>query len=105
MATIPKGAAVPSDHLKSAAQIEAEGIATVDVVWREHTFTVTADPDDWTVETTLAFEEGKAASGVRLILGPDQWAELLKDKPRNKDLGDLFESIAKALGLGDHAGE
>jgi hypothetical protein len=41
---------------------------------------------------------------VRLILGPDQWAELMKDKPRNKDLGDLFETIAKALGLGDDAG-
>lgn len=94
MTAIPKGATVPADHKKSAAQIEAEGIATAEVVWREHTFTVVADPDDWTVETTIAFEEGKAASGVRLILGPDQWAELLKDKPRNRDIGDLFEHIA-----------
>jgi len=100
MTTIPKGATVPADHNKSAAQIEAEGIETTDVEWRGHTFTVSTDPDNWSVETTLAFEEGKAASGVRSILGPKQWAEFMKSKPVNRDMADLFNEIAKALGLG-----
>ena len=99
MTTIPKGATVPTDHKKPAAQIEAEGGAATDVVWRGHTFTVDADPDNWAVETTLAFEEGKAASGIRSILGPKQWAEFMKSKPVNRDMGDLFNEIAKALGL------
>ena len=94
----------PQDHKKSAAQIEAEGIATVEVEWRGHTFTVTADPDDWPVETMLAFEEGKAASGVRGMLGATQWAELMKSKPRTRDLSDLFSAIAAAMGL-NTAGE
>lgn len=101
MATIPKGATVPDDHKKSAAQIEAEGIPTVDIVWRDHTFTVGSDPDDWEVETTLAFEEGKVITGVRALLGKEQWAEFLKTKPRNRDTGELFDVLAKELGLGD----
>lgn len=99
MTNIPKGATVPSDHLKSAAQIEAEGIAEIEVQWRTLTFTVAAEADDWSVETTLAFEEGKAASGVRGILGPEQWGELMETNPRNRDLGELFDAIAAALGL------
>ena len=104
MTAVPRGATKPTDHLKSAAQLEAEGVGTTDVPWRAHTFTVPTDADDWTVETTLAFEEGKAASGVRLMLGDRQWAELIKDRPRNRDLADLFDTIAKALGL-ESAGE
>lgn len=99
MPEIPKGATVPTDHNKSAAQIEAEGGGTTDVVWRDFSFTVATDPDNWAVETTLAFEEGKAASGIRSILGPKQWAEFMKSKPVNRDMGELFNEIAKTLGL------
>ena len=90
---------IPQDHLKPAAQIEAEGLAMTDIEWRGHTFTVLTDPDDWSVDATLAFEEGKPASGVRTVLGKEQWAELMKSKPINRDLGDLFDTLAEALGL------
>lgn len=97
MPTAPKQ---PADHQKSAAQIEAEGVETGEVKWRAHTFTaLVKDPDDWPVEVTMAFEEGKAATGVRLMLGKEQWAELMKDKPRNRDLGELFDAIAETFGL------
>jgi len=88
----------PQDHKKPAAQAEAEGGPT-DVVWRDHTFTVESDPDDWPVTVTLAFEEGKAMTGVRDLLGSEQWAELLRDKPTNRDIGDLFDTMAAVLGL------
>ena len=104
MTDIPKGAKAPTDHLKSAAQIEAEGIPMSEVVWRDHTFRVLSELEDWTVATTLAFEEGKATIGVRGILGPIQWAELMKTKPLVKDLTELFDAIAKAIGL-NTAGE
>lgn len=101
MTTAPKS---PQDHKKPAAQLEAEGEPKTVVGWRGHEFTVPSDPDDWTVETTLAFEEGKPASAVRGVLGPTQWAVVMKERPRNRDLGELFNAIAAALGL-DSAGE
>ena len=103
MTTIPKGATVPADHNKPSAYTEME-LVDIGVTWRGHLFVIAADPDNWSVETTLAFEEGKAATGVRSILGPKQWAEFMKSKPVNRDMGDLFNEIAKALGLGDNAG-
>lgn len=103
MPDVPKGAKVPADH-KSPVQVEAEGGGTLGVTWRGHTFTVPAEAEDWSVTTTLAFEEGKAATGVRGILGTDQWADLMKTKPTNRDLSDLFDTIAKTMGL-ENAGE
>ena len=101
MTTIPKGATVPADHKKSAAQIEAEGVATIDVEWRGQTFTIAADPGDWKVTTSLAFEDGKAVTGVKGVLGDAQWASLLKAQdPSNKELGELFEVIGERMGLG-----
>lgn len=88
-----------SEPIKPAAQLEAEGVTTVDVEWRGHTFTADADAEGWTVETTLAFEEGKAASIIRELLGPVQWAEFMSTKPKNRDLKDLSSVLADALGL------
>ena len=99
MSNIPDGVKMPQDRKKSAAQIEAEKIETIEITWRDFTFTVDATAENWLVETTLAFEEGKAASGVRGILGAKQWAELMKSKPRNNDISDLFAVIANAMGL------
>lgn len=82
-----------------AVQLEAEGAITTELPWREFEFTIAATADDWPVEATLAFEQGKAATGVQVILGDEQWAALLKSKPTNRDLSDLFDSIAKANGL------
>jgi len=101
---IPAGVKAPTDRKKPAAQVDAEAVETVEVVWRDHTFTIDADPDDWPVEVMLAFEEGKAAVGVRGILGAKQWADLMKTKPRSRDLGDLFDAVAKAIGF-EGAGE
>jgi len=104
MTDIPKGAKKPADHQKPAAQVEAEGIPLAEVSWRGHTFRVLSELEDWTVETTLAFETGRATVGIRGILGPEQWAELMKTKPLVRDLSELFDTIAKAIGL-NTAGE
>ncbi len=99
MPKIPPGATVPDDHKKSAAQLEAEGGEKVTVHWRDFEFEVAADADDWSARTTLAFEQGKAVTGVQGILGPKQFSELMASNPRNKDVGELFQLIAKTIGL------
>ena len=103
MTTIPAGAKVPEDHKKTAAQIEAEGIPTTDVEWRGLTFTVPTDPDDWSVEAVQAFERGRNFVGLETVLGPKQWAEFMKTKPRKRDGMDVFDAIAASLGL-DNSG-
>jgi len=89
----------PQDHKKSAAQIEAEGDPTITIDWRDLQFTIPAELEDWPVEVTLAFEDGKATNAVRMLLGPQQWATLAATHPRNRDVNDLFQVIASQLGL------
>lgn len=101
---IPKGAKQPQDHKakkKTAAQLEAEGVETLDVEWRDMSFTIGADPDDWTLEIIEAFENNRGIGALRGVLGADQWAEVAKTKPRKRDLDDLSKVIVAALGLGD----
>ena len=95
----PKGATVPEDHKKSAAQIEAEGIEMVDVEWRGHTFTIVADADDYPLEAVMAFERGENFAALEMVLGTKQWAEFIKTKPLKRDAIDLFAAINDALGL------
>jgi len=95
---------IPQDHLKPAAQIEAEGIPTTDVQWRKHVFTVPTDPDDWSVAAIAAAEKGYNFTSLELMLGKVQWADFLKTKPLKRDGISLFEAVNAALGLGDDAG-
>ena len=104
MPKVPPGAKRPDDRKKSAAEIEAQGGEKITVHWRDHEFEVAADADDWDARTTLAFEQGRAVTGVQGVLGPKQFGELMKTNPKNKDVGDLFATIAKAIGL-ETAGE
>ena len=101
MPEIPKGATVPDDHKKSAAQLEAEGVPTTGVEWRGHTFTVASDADDYPVEAILAFEKGQNFGGLEIILGEKGWARFMRTKPLKRDGISLFEAIQAALGLGD----
>lgn len=104
MTGIPAGAKKPDDHKKSAAQIEAEGVETVDVEWRGLTFTLPSDPEDWSVAAISAAEKGQSFTSLELILGPKQWAEFMKTKPTRRDGIDLNRALTKALGMGDDAG-
>lgn len=104
MPKIPPGATRPEDHKPSAAQIEAEGGEKITVSWRDFEFVIDADADDWSARTTLAFEQGKAVTGVRGVLGDKQFSELMATNPKNRDVGELFQTIAKELGL-ETAGE
>lgn len=54
---------------------------------------------DWDLDVLEAVEDDKIVTIVRTLLGPEQWAKF-KSKPRKvADLNDLFQAIAKAVGL------
>ena len=94
--TAPKS---PQDHLKPAAQIEAEGIKTIAVEFKGLTLTFPADADDWSLEAEVALEDGLLGKAFRAQLGPVQWAAVLKTKPLKRDLMDLNVAVGKALGF------
>ena len=94
-------ARTPQDHLKPAAQIEAEGTEFTSVAWRGLTFTVPTDPDDWSIAAIAAAEKGKNFTSLELLLPPAEWAAFMKTNPVRRDGIDLNSAITKALGLGD----
>jgi hypothetical protein len=94
-----------TDSPTTPVQVEAEtGSTVVDIDWRDLTFTVSSDLDDWPVSATLALEDGNYASAIRAILGGDQFAAFMGFAPTNRDAREFFNVIATALGLGQ-AGE
>ena len=99
----PKGIKQPQDHKppkKTAAQIEAEGIPTNTVEVGGESYDFPSDPQDWPVESTLAFEQNQAASALQALFGPQQWARFMRSKPTNRQLNDLSERVAEAAGFG-----
>lgn len=62
-------------------------------------FKIDADVENWSVESMLAFEENKAVSVVRSLLGADQWAKYMATKPNTKDFGELAEKLFQTVGL------
>lgn len=113
--TPTRKAAQPAKRTAAAAEAEAQAVDELDgeivdgsglipISWRGHTFTVPASSDDWDVEVTEAFEGGKAATAIRGLLGEDQWEEFMTERPKNRDLAEMFEQIAEALGF-ESAGE
>lgn len=78
---------------------EARGTDAV-VKWRGHEFAVPREYDDWSVDLTESIEEGKSVGIVRGALGPKQWQIVKSQNLRNRDLGELANAIAQALGFG-----
>jgi hypothetical protein len=74
--------------------------ATVNVEWRGLTLALPSTIEDCDLEVLEAFEDGKAATFVRSLLGPAQWAQVRATGPMKvRDLAEIGELIAKALGF------
>lgn len=82
---------------------EAKNAVAV-VKWRDHEFTVSREYDDWTVDFLESLEEGKSVGIVRGALGPSQWRTVQGMNLKVRDLGELAEKLASAMGFGS-AGE
>jgi hypothetical protein len=78
---------------------EAQG-KTAKVEFRGQTFEVPREYDDWSVDLMESLEEGKAVGIVRGALGSRQWRVVKAMDLRNRDLGELSDAIAVALGFG-----
>lgn len=82
---------------------EAQG-KTASVEFRGQTFEVPRDYDDWSVDLVESLEEGKTVGIVRGALGPSQWRTVRAMDLKVRDLAELANGIASALGFAS-AGE
>lgn len=80
---------------------EAQGGATADVEFRGHTFTVSREYDDFSVDLLESLEEGKTVGIVRGALGPKQWRIVRGMNLKARDLAELMEAISDAMGFSD----
>lgn len=93
--SVPDNVKRPMDHLKAVEAEAAEDMAVV-----EHngiTFTFPANPLDWPNVAVLAFEEGKALTALRAILGPDVYAKIASWTMRQTT--GLLEAVAEKAGF------
>lgn len=70
------------------------------ITWRGHEFTVPREYDDWPIELAEAFEDGRSIAIVRGALGEAQWRVVKSEAPKVRDIRDLADDIATALGFG-----
>lgn len=87
--------------MSDATKAEATDEPTVSVKWRELSFDVPRDREEWSFDAVLAFEDGKAFVAIRELLTPDDFAEFRALKPKAKDAAALLDSIADAMGFKD----
>lgn len=99
MTTIPAGAKVPSDHQKSAAQIEAEGVETVQVEFKGETYTFPAGLEDADGDVLDAIDDQKLSHALHGLLEGGEWARFKASRPRVRDYTDMFGAYAKVIGL------
>lgn len=83
---------------------EARGDKTAEVKFRGRTFTVSTEYDEYPVEFMEAVEDGRAVGICRGALGPRQWREVQSMRLNMRDLGELSNAIADAMGFSS-AGE
>lgn len=81
-----------------ATASDAEVPATVDIDYKGLAFTIPVSAQ-WPYETLEAFEDGKLASFIRALLGPEQHAAFKATKPKVVDVTDLVQAIQKGLGI------
>ncbi|WP_336793021.1 hypothetical protein [Gordonia malaquae] len=92
----------------TAVEREANGITVARIEYDGETYWVPADVLDWDPEAMMAFENQKAMKFLQGILEPDEdgrdgFAHLMEVKRRKgyrmRQLNELYEEIAKALGF------
>lgn len=55
--------------------------------------------DEWDFEAIEAFEAGKVATFLRLILGEEQYNAFKATKPKVGDIDEFVTDLQKALGI------
>ena len=99
----PKASEEPEDDYPAAVVDEATGILMVTIHHDGLDLSIPADPEDWPIMATRAFEQGKIITAIENLLSTREFAKLAAKNYRNKEFGKLYERLAKAGGF-DNSG-
>lgn len=89
--------------MSEARQNEVQGNKGV-LEFRGHKFEVELDQNEWSLDLMESIEEGKSVGICRGALGPAQWRVVKEMNLKVRDLTELANKIAAAMGFAD-AGE
>jgi hypothetical protein len=91
---------------KTAPQVEADGDDTLTIDWDGVTVTIPAALEDWDPDALEAFENQRAMSALRGLLGRAGYEQLRRDfavkhgrKVKVGDLIGLLERVAQEYGF------
>lgn len=87
-----------SENSNNPRRDETKG-DTATIEFRGQKFDIPREYDDWTVDLLESLEEGKSVGIVRGALGPSQWRAVREMDLRVRDLNELADKIAQALGF------
>ncbi|MBF6135877.1 hypothetical protein IU501_23070 [Nocardia otitidiscaviarum] len=94
----PAGVRVPQDHLKPAAQREAEAAETVEFEFNGVTYTAPANLDR-TKGVARALDQRRGTVALELLLGPKEFQKFLDTDPYDADYGHMLDAWADACGF------
>lgn len=105
---VPATAKQPQDHKPKAAQsgakarqLEASGDEFVILEQCGVEFKIPADRNEWPLSAVDYLSQGHELSGIKEILGVEQWAALVKTGAKLKDLNELGQKFSKAFGFAE----
>ncbi len=81
------------------AELEATGVDTVEVKFRDEVFTFPATMDDAPLSTLRSFDDKEYSYVVEGLIGKEQWERLLAIPGiKIRDVGPLFDEYLKVSG-------
>lgn len=89
----------PEEEYPNAVMDEATGILMVTIHHDGLDLSIPADPEDWPILATRAFEQGKIITAIEHLLSTRDFGRLVAKNYRNKQFGKLYERLAKAGGF------
>lgn len=84
---------------KAALEAEAKSEEVAEFEYDGKKYKVDKNSENWSLDTMLAFEQGKSIGVVQAMLGPDQWTKFMSTKPTNKKFADFSERLFEVLGI------
>lgn len=84
---------------KAALEAEANESTVRTFEFKGKEYTVDSDPEKWSLEATLAYEENRSVGALKALLGEEQWFRFMAMKPTNKDFSDFSEALFNTIGV------